>query len=89
MSLFEVMMLVCFGAAWPFSIWKSWKARGTAGKSVVFLWIILAGYLAGIAHKILYSRDGVILFYAVNALMVAADLALWYRNRRLAPAAGA
>jgi hypothetical protein len=89
MSLFEIMMLVCFGAAWPFSIWKSWKGRTTAGKSVVFLWIILAGYLAGIAHKILYSRDAVILFYAVNALMVAADLALWYRNRRLASAAGA
>ena len=84
MSLFEITMLVCFGVAWPFSIHRSWKARSNAGKSIVFLWIILVGYLAGIAHKILYSRDGVILLYVINTLMVTADIVLWYRNLRLA-----
>jgi len=36
-------MLICFGAAWPFSIVRSRKARTTAEKSWIFLWIVLAG----------------------------------------------
>lgn len=86
MSVFEIMMLACFGAAWPFSIARSIRTRTTAGKSVVFLWVVLAGYLAGITHKLLHSRDGVIWFYALNAVMVSLDIALFYRNRRLARA---
>ena len=83
MSPFEILMLICFGAAWPFSIVRSWKARTTAGKSGIFLWIVLAGYLAGIAHKVVYNYNGVIFFYALNTLLVATDLAIFYRNRRL------
>ena len=83
MSIFEITMLICFGAAWPFSIARSWKARSTNGKSVIFLWIILVGYAAGIAHKLIYSRDGVIWLYAANAIMVIIDISLYYRNRRL------
>mgnify|MGYP000698820861 CR=1 FL=1 len=83
MSILEALMLVCFGAAWPFSIYKSWKTRTTAGKSVVFLWIVLIGYLAGLGHKLLFSRDAVIFFYALNTMLVAVDLALYYRNARL------
>ena len=26
-KILETIMLICFGAAWPFSIVKSWKAR--------------------------------------------------------------
>lgn len=83
MSVFEMTMLVCFGASWPFSIARSWRARTTAGKSVIFLWLVLIGYLAGIAHKILHSRDGVIAFYILNAAMVATDIAIYYRNLRI------
>ena len=84
MRVFEMIMLACFGASWPFSIARSWRARTTAGKSVIFLWLVLVGYLAGIAHKVLHSRDGVIAFYILNALMVAADIAIFYRNHALA-----
>lgn len=82
MSIFEIMMLVCFGAAWPFSIARSWRARSSVGKSVIFLWIILLGYAAGITHKLLYNFNGVIWFYALNAVLVFTDIALYYRNRR-------
>jgi len=51
MSAFEVLMLVCFGAAWPASIYRSYVSRTTAGKSIVFLVVVFAGYLAGITHK--------------------------------------
>jgi phage shock protein PspC (stress-responsive transcriptional regulator) len=81
MSVLEVIMLLCFGAAWPFSLYRSWRSRSTAGKSPVFLAIVLVGYLAGIAHKLLYSPDTVTLLYALNAGMVAADIALYARNR--------
>jgi len=83
MSIFEILMLVCFGAAWPFSIIRSWKARTTAGKSGIFLWVVLVGYLAGIAHKLVYNLDGVIIFYLINTLLVATDIGVFIRNRRL------
>jgi len=83
MSLFEVLMLVCFGAAWPFSIVRSFRSRMTGGKSLPFLYIVLVGYVAGILHKIFYSYDLVIFLYGANGLMVIADIALYHRNRRL------
>jgi lipopolysaccharide export LptBFGC system permease protein LptF len=82
MSIFEILMLVCFGAAWPFSIYKSYTSRQTAGKSGLFLIIVLVGYAAGIIHKLLYSFDPVIYLYGLNALMVAVDLVLFTRNSR-------
>ncbi|MGI6686301.1 MAG: hypothetical protein ACOX47_12675 [Bacillota bacterium] len=83
MSIFEIIMLLCFGAAWPFSIIKSYKSRVNHGKSVVFLFIIVIGYLSGIVHKLIYSYDGVIFLYILNSLMVSIDIALYYRNKRL------
>jgi hypothetical protein len=79
-------MLVCFGAAWPFSVYKSWKSRMNQGKSVMFLWVVFLGYLSGIAHKLLFNRDPVIAFYVVNAALVGLDLGLYYRNAGLARA---
>ena len=81
MSVFEIVMLVCFGAAWPFSIYKSWKSREVAGKSLVFLIVVLVGYASGVVHKILYRYDAVVFLYALNGLMVSVDIALYGRNR--------
>jgi hypothetical protein len=83
MSVFEIIMLLCFGAAWPFSIARSLRSRSTSGKSLVFLRVVMAGYAAGIVHKALYARDFVLWMYAFNMLMVATDTVLWLRNRRL------
>lgn len=83
MSIFEVLMLVCFGAAWPASIYKSWTSKKTAGKSVVFLYAILVGYISGVLHKLFFAYDGVIYLYMLNGLMVSADIILYYRNERL------
>ena len=80
MSIFEIVMLVCFGAAWPFALYQSYTSRRTAGKSVAFLYIVLAGYAAGIMHKLLYNLDFVIWLYMANGIMVLAEIALYYRN---------
>ncbi len=84
MSIFEAAMLVCFGAAWPVSIYKSWTSRAYAGKSVIFLYIVLFGYISGIIHKFIYNPDKLIYLYAINGTMVAIDIVLYYRNVRLA-----
>lgn len=84
MSIFEAIMLICFGVAWPFSIYKSYKSRACAGKSVVFLYIILLGYVSGVTHKLLYSRDWVIVLYTLNGLMVLVDILIFNSNARVA-----
>ncbi len=74
-------MLVGFGVSWPFAVRKTWRTKRVEGKSAVFLWCILLGYLSGITHKIVYSADAVVALYAFNCLLVATDLALYYRYR--------
>jgi len=83
LSIFEIIMLLCFGAAWPLSIYKSWKSKSIAGKSIIFLFVVLLGYIAGIIHKMLYSMDFVIYLYIINCIMVGVDIMLYYRNKKL------
>jgi len=82
-SIFEIGLLLCFGAAWPVSIYKSLTSKRTEGKSLFFLYLVLIGYAFGILHKLFYSRDFVIVLYSLNLLMVLTDILLYYRNRRL------
>ena len=80
-SVFEILMLVCFGAAWPFSIAKSYRSRSVAGKSILFLFIVFAGYVAGTLHKFFYNYDNVVFLYMLNGTMVLIDISLYFRNR--------
>ena len=80
MPVFEAVMMICFSVSWVFSIARSLRSRSTGGKSVIFLWIVLIGYISGIIHKYLNAHDWVIWLYSVNASMVATDMLLYYRN---------
>jgi hypothetical protein len=84
----EGVMMICFGVSWPVAILKTWRAKRTEGKSLAFLTIIFAGYLAGIVGKFIKSGGGVpeavTLLYAMNALLVAVDLGLVLYYRRTA-----
>ena len=51
-EILEIIMIVSFGASWPMNVMKSYKARTAKGKSVAFLCLILFGYVAGIASKL-------------------------------------
>jgi hypothetical protein len=77
------MMLVCFGAAWPFSIYQGIVSRSNKGKSLIFLLVVEAGYLSGIIHKIYWAMDRVIWLYILNFVLVAIDVAVFLRNRSL------
>jgi hypothetical protein len=83
MSIFEMGMLLCFGAAWPLNIYKSLKSRTAAGRSILFQWAIIIGYICGIINKILYSNNIVLYLYILNLLMVSFDTALYFRNKKL------
>ena len=90
-EIFEIIMILSFGASWPLNVIKSYKARTTKGKSLPFLLLIFFGYIAGIASKFLNEaymaqfsdKWYVLFFYCLNFLMVAVDLVLYFRNKKL------
>lgn len=79
MSLFEALMLICFGLSWPVSIAKSIRTKVVEGKSPAFMGILCVGYASGIAHKVLFAFDWITALYALNLVLVTVDLALYYR----------
>ena len=82
MEILEACMLFCFGFAWPFNIYKSYKARANTGKSLLFLVVIWLGYMFGIFYKAFSpDTDFVLWLYVINIIMVSIDIALYYRNR--------
>jgi len=83
-GVFEILMLICFGASWPINAVKSYKARTTKGKSIVFLFAIFIGYIFGILAKLLSTYKWyVMFFYILNITMVSVDILLYFRNRKL------
>ena len=90
-ELLEIIMVLSFGASWPFNVVKSYRARTAKGKSPVFLLLIMFGYVAGITSKFLNeaymaqfsAKWYVLFFYFLNLVMVSVDFALYLRNRRL------
>ncbi len=90
-EILEITMILCFGASWPFNVYKSYRARTAKGKSLLFLLLIITGYVAGIASKFMnpvYMAEigekwYVLFFYVLNLIMVTADLVLYFRNKRL------
>lgn len=83
MSILEAGMMFCFGASWPFQVAKTYRTKNVKGKSILFLWLVETGYVLGMLHKIFYNMDAVIYLYALNFLLVGADMFLYYlyRNR--------
>lgn len=90
-ELFEIIMIVSFGASWPMNVVKSWKAGTAKGKSLMFLLLILFGYVAGITSKLINEaymaqfaqKWYVLVFYVLNFVMVGIDTVLYFRNKKL------
>ncbi|MDR1396376.1 MAG: hypothetical protein LBJ14_01380 [Desulfarculales bacterium] len=83
--LFETVMLLCFAASWPVSIYKSVKSRTAKGKSGVFIMLVFSGYIAGIGKCLLDAGlDSFLLIpYTFNFFIVSIDLVLYFRNCKL------
>lgn len=81
-EIFEIGMIVMFGASWPMNVLKSIKTRSTKGKSIAFLILIFSGYILGIISKLTAPsfKWYVMFFYVLNLLMVGTDIVLYAIN---------
>lgn len=82
-GFFEILMLLCFAVAWPFSIYKSITSRSTRGKSLIFLVVVIFGYICGIINKFVSNDvNYVLFFYFFDLALVTVDTLLYLRNLR-------
>ena len=90
--VFDIIMVICFGASWPFNIIRSYKARTAKGTSIYFMCLIEVGYIAGIVCKILLMIENhglswlgyvAFSFYIINLLMVLTGIIIYFRNKKL------
>ena len=97
-SIFEALMIICFGISWPMSLYTSYKSRSTKGKSLLFECFILTGYICGLIGKCMkaasvpdYNIVGDLAFWFMfpNIIMVAADICLYFRNKKYEAQVGA
>ena len=80
----EIGMLLCFAASWPFNIHRSWVSRTAVGRSIMFEVIIEMGYAFGIiSHLVEGEVNFVLAFYVLDMCLVATDMMLYFRNRKL------
>lgn len=77
-STYEFLMLVCFGASWPVALIKTYQTKSVKGKSFLFLFLILLGYVFGIIFKVSTHLDYVIWLYILNGVLVLGDMTLWF-----------
>lgn len=74
-------MLVCFGCSWPMNVIKAYKAGTAKGTSLTFIILIITGYLAGIAAKLLtHQINFVLIVYLINLAIVSVNLLVYFRN---------
>ena len=83
-EILEMIMIISFGVSWPISIIKTLKSKTSAGKSPLFISMIIFGYICGIISKILDQNYSLAFyFYWINLATTSVDLALnlYYRNK--------
>lgn len=93
-EVFEIGMIFCFGASWPFNVIRAYKARTAKGTSLLFTLLIEIGYISAIIGKfILIAQQGAdywnavrviaFVFYWLNLIMVSMGLVIYFRNKKL------
>lgn len=82
-EILETVMLICFGASWPVSVIKNIKAKTARSMSLQFILLIIVGYLAGIAGKLINGNiNYVLVVYLVNLAFVSVNLVVYFINKR-------
>lgn len=80
-SIFEAIMLVCFGLSWPLNVIKAYKAGTAKGTSLPFILLIITGYIAGITAKLVtHQINYVLIVYLVNLAIVSLNVIVYFRN---------
>lgn len=80
-SIFETVMLVCFGFSWPLNVIKAYKAKTAKGTSLPFIFLIITGYIAGISAKLISGQiNYVLIAYILNFAIVSLNVIVYFRN---------
>lgn len=80
-SVFEAIMLVCFGLSWPINVIKAYKAETAKATSLPFIMLILTGYIAGISAKLIQGEVNYVFgVYIVNLVIVTLNVMVYFRN---------
>lgn len=80
-SIFETIMLICFGMSWPINVIKAYQARTAKSTSLPFILLIFTGYIAGIIAKfITHQVNYVLLVYLLNLAIVIVNIVVYFRN---------
>ena len=80
-SIFETVMLVCFGFSWPLNVIKAYKAKTAKGTSLPFILLIITGYIAGISAKLISGQiNYVMIAYILNLTIVSLNVIVYFRN---------
>lgn len=90
-EILEIVMLVAFGVSWPISLIKNIKSRSTKGVSILFYFLILVGYVAGIISKFtneaymasINEKWYVLIFYFFNFTVVGLNIIVYFRNKAI------
>ena len=84
-EIFEILMIVSFGASWPLNLMKAYRACTAKGTSLPFLLLIFFGYICGIVAKLTAEsyKWYVLFFYVLNLIMLALNLLVYWRNYKL------
>ena len=83
-QLLKPVILICFGLSWPFSLWRNIKARSAKAMSLPFTLLIVAGYIAGIAAKVInHSVSYVLIAYLLNLIVVSANIVVYFVNLKI------
>lgn len=83
-GIFEIGMMLCFAAAWPFNISRAWRAKTAVGTSPWFMLVIEVGYTLGMINKVVNDDvNYVFAFYVLDFVLVLIGLAIYVRNRTL------
>lgn len=80
-SIFETVMLFCFGFSWPLNVIKAYKAKTAKGTSLPFIFLIITGYIAGISAKLISGQiNYVLIAYILNLAIVSLNVIVYFRN---------
>ena len=91
-QVLEAGMLICFGVSWPVDILKTLRTRRTEGKSLLFMTLVLTGYVLGFSAKISRAAwanelpEWISVLYVFNAVTITVDIAVtsWMRRQSTA-----
>ncbi len=82
--ILESVMMICFGLSWPINLVKNYRCRSAKGMSLPFILLLIFGYTAGITAKFMLGQTGyVLVIYFINLAMILANLAVYFRNKRI------